>query len=133
MRAFAIVTAVLLASALADPSAAVGPSSAGVTGAIAPAPGSQIGQPAAFRLAPLPSHLAVSRAVASARSFVPASAPAPSAFLQEQARNQGGMPFMIGGGVLFVAGAIVGGDAGTLLMVGGAGAGAYGAYVYFGG
>jgi len=38
---------------------------------------------------------------------------------------------MIAGGALFVAGAIVGGDAGTLLMVGGAGIGAYGLYVHF--
>jgi hypothetical protein len=38
---------------------------------------------------------------------------------------------MIAGGALFVAGAIVGGDAGTLLMVGGAGIGAYGIYLYF--
>ncbi len=38
---------------------------------------------------------------------------------------------MVAGGALFVAGAIVGGDAGTLLMVGGAGVGAYGLYLYF--
>jgi hypothetical protein len=40
---------------------------------------------------------------------------------------------MVAGGILFVAGAIVGRDAGTILMLGGAGVGAYGAYVYFGG
>jgi hypothetical protein len=44
-----------------------------------------------------------------------------------------GVPFMIAGGILFVAGAIAGGDAGTILMLGGAAAGAYGAFVYFGG
>jgi len=38
---------------------------------------------------------------------------------------------MVAGGALFVAGAIVGGDAGTLLMVGGAVVGAYGVYLYF--
>ena len=38
---------------------------------------------------------------------------------------------MIAGGALFVAGAIVGGDAGTILMVGGAGIGAYGLYLHF--
>lgn len=47
--------------------------------------------------------------------------------------DDGGVPFMIGGGILFIAGAIAGGDAGTILMLGGAAAGAYGAFVYFGG
>jgi hypothetical protein len=50
-----------------------------------------------------------------------------------QVRDQSGVPFMVAGGILFVAGAIVGGDGGTLLMVGGAGIGAFGAYKYFGG
>ena len=50
-----------------------------------------------------------------------------------QTRDRGGIPFMVAGGILFVAGAIAGGDGGTLLMVGGAGLGAYGAFVYFGG
>lgn len=44
-----------------------------------------------------------------------------------------GVPFMIAGGIAFLAGAIVGDDAGTVLMLGGAGLGAYGAFVYFGG
>ena len=47
--------------------------------------------------------------------------------------DDAGVPFMIAGGVLFIAGAIAGGDAGTILMLGGAAAGAYGAFVYFGG
>lgn len=50
-----------------------------------------------------------------------------------QERDTGGVPFMVAGGALFIAGAVVGGDAGTLLMVGGAGVGAYGLYIYFGG
>ncbi|MBX6364708.1 MAG: hypothetical protein IRZ00_12640 [Gemmatimonadetes bacterium] len=44
--------------------------------------------------------------------------------------NGPGIALMAAGGALFVAGAIVGGDAGTLLMVGGAGIGAYGIYIY---
>ena len=48
-------------------------------------------------------------------------------------RNDDGVPYMIAGGVAFLAGAIVGDDAGTILMLGGAGVGAYGAFVYFGG
>lgn len=50
-----------------------------------------------------------------------------------QARNSGGIPYMVAGGALFVAGAIVGDTAGTLMMVGGAGVGAYGLFVYYGG
>ena len=47
--------------------------------------------------------------------------------------DDAGVPLMVAGGILFVAGAIAGGDAGTILMLGGAAAGAYGAFVYFGG
>lgn len=50
-----------------------------------------------------------------------------------QARNRRGVPYMVAGGILFVAGAIAEGDGGTLLMLGGAGIGAYGAFIYFGG
>lgn len=50
-----------------------------------------------------------------------------------QARNRRGVPFMVTGGVLFLAGAIIGNDGGTILMIGGAVVGAYGTYVYFGG
>ncbi len=42
-----------------------------------------------------------------------------------------GTGLMIAGGALFVAGLIVGGDAGTLLAVTGAAIGAYGLYLYF--
>jgi hypothetical protein len=49
-----------------------------------------------------------------------------------QVRNRRGIPWMIAGGALFLAGAIIGDDGGTLLILGGIGAGAYGAYVYFG-
>lgn len=46
-------------------------------------------------------------------------------------RRSAGVPLMTAGAVLFVAGAIVGGDAGTVLMIGGAGIAAYGVYLYF--
>ena len=49
-----------------------------------------------------------------------------------QVRNRRGVPFMIAGGAMFLAGAIIGDDGGTLLLLGGIGVGAYGAYVYFG-
>jgi hypothetical protein len=42
-----------------------------------------------------------------------------------------GFGMMIGGGALFVAGLLVGGDAGTLMALAGGGVGAYGLYLYF--
>ena len=50
-----------------------------------------------------------------------------------QERKRKGVPFMVAGGILFITGAIIGNDAGTILMIGGAGIGAYGAFVHFGG
>lgn len=50
-----------------------------------------------------------------------------------QARDRSGIPWMVAGGALFVAGAITGDTAGALMMVGGGVAGAYGLFVYFGG
>jgi hypothetical protein len=49
-----------------------------------------------------------------------------------QVRNRRGVPFMIAGGAMFLAGAVIGDDGGAILMLGGIGVGAYGAYVYFG-
>ena len=49
-----------------------------------------------------------------------------------QVRNRRGIPWMIAGGAMFLVGAIIGDDGGTLLLLGGVGVGAYGAYVYFG-
>lgn len=42
-----------------------------------------------------------------------------------------GTGLIIAGGALFIAGLIIGGDAGTVLAVGGAALGAYGLYQYF--
>jgi hypothetical protein len=42
-----------------------------------------------------------------------------------------GTGLIIAGGALFIAGLIIGGDAGTVLAVGGAAVGAYGLYQYF--
>lgn len=46
-------------------------------------------------------------------------------------RRSSGIPLMAAGAVLFFAGAIIGDDAGTVLMLGGAGVAAYGVYLYF--
>jgi hypothetical protein len=46
------------------------------------------------------------------------------------ARSSNSAALMIVGGAAFLAGAIIGGDAGTIIMVGGAGIGLYGLYLY---
>lgn len=78
--------------------------------------------------------------VAATRPAVPADVPA-DAFRAARAREAGvavaqagsagqGKVYMIVGGAAFLAGAIIGGDAGTLIMVGGAGVGIYGLYLF---
>jgi hypothetical protein len=47
------------------------------------------------------------------------------------ASRGGGMGYMIAGAALFVAGILVDGDAGTVLVLAGAGIGAYGLYLHF--
>lgn len=66
------------------------------------------------------------------------TAPATAEATAEKAVNQpvmqrrgSGMPYMVAGGALLVAGLLIGGDAGTLVAVGGAVIGAYGLYLYF--
>jgi hypothetical protein len=46
------------------------------------------------------------------------------------AHSSNSAALMIVGGAAFLAGAIIGGDAGTIIMVGGAGIGLYGLYLY---
>jgi hypothetical protein len=87
--------------------------------------------PAARPLAPAANSLTVLSSVRL--QSAPIVEPAPLAPVLPQARNRRGVPFMVAGGVLFLAGAIAGGDGGAILMIGGAGVGAYGAFVYFGG
>jgi hypothetical protein len=57
--------------------------------------------------------------------------PAENTALQPMASSGQSIGLMIAGAALFVAGAIIEGDAGTFLMVGGAGIGAYGLYLHF--
>jgi hypothetical protein len=47
-----------------------------------------------------------------------------------QARSRRGMPLMIVGGAAFLAGLIIGDDAGTAIAVGGAAIGLYGLYLW---
>lgn len=69
----------------------------------------------------------------------PAPTPAPSEKTDEKSAHQpamangrAGIGYMIAGLALFVAGAVIDdGDAGTVLMLAGAGIGAYGLYLHF--
>ena len=68
----------------------------------------------------------------SLRAPVKLSLETPTAEINQPAlRGRPGMGYMIAGGALFVAGLIVGGDGGTVLILTGAGIGAYGLYLYF--
>ncbi|HJR64111.1 MAG TPA: hypothetical protein VJ803_10430 [Gemmatimonadaceae bacterium] len=68
-------------------------------------------------------------AAASTAFRPPASpfAPAPVNYAARLTRDQ---QLMIIGGAIFLVGAIIGDDAGTVIMVGGAGVGLYGLYLY---
>jgi hypothetical protein len=57
-----------------------------------------------------------------------ATAAAAPAVVQARGRS---VAYMLAGAALFVGGALIGGDAGTLLMIGGVGFGAYGIYLHF--
>lgn len=118
MRRLGILSVVMIAGLVCLPRAAASQSStsAGVSTA------------AALALAPAPSALTGLDWSTEVRG---ASGRTPRVELP-QVRNRRGIPFMIAGGAMFLAGAIVGGDGGTLLLLGGVGVGAYGAYVYFG-
>ena len=92
-------------------------------------------QASVFPAPPEPTEAAAPRASASLLE-VPAfgEIAEPTLLLpQARVRNRRGIPLMVAGGAAFVAGIIAGGDAGTILMLGGAGVGAWGIYVYFGG
>lgn len=58
------------------------------------------------------------------------AAPAGPTNLLPQARSRRGMPLMIVGGAAFLAGLIIGDDAGTAIAVGGAAIGLYGLYLW---
>jgi hypothetical protein len=76
----------------------------------------------------MPDNAAALLAPAQAEVVVEAREVAPAANMAPSGTGTG---LMIAGAALFVAGLIVGDDAGTLLAVTGAAIGAYGLYLYF--
>lgn len=61
---------------------------------------------------------------------VVAAVPAPATNLQPAAMRKRGVPQMIIGGAAIIGGALVGGDVGTIVSLGGLGYGIYGLYLY---
>ena len=59
-----------------------------------------------------------------------AEAAVPNALAMQRATNRNATTLMIVGGAAFIAGAIIGDTPGTIIMVGGAGIGLYGLYLY---
>ena len=99
------------------------------------APRLQAQRPASA-VAPAPSTLTTMPVgpTVAARSVAlrPATAPTadPRAALASRAQFTRGQTLMIIGGAALLTGAIIGGDAGTIVMLGGAGVGLYGLYLY---
>ena len=92
-------------------------------------------------VASLPLSVAPPAAVAASRPAQAPSAAAVEAMRKSHATEAGkavaaagsrgsGKLYMIVGGAAFLAGAIIGDDAGTIIMIGGAGVGIYGLYLY---
>jgi hypothetical protein len=82
-------------------------------------------------LRPGPGSLSALPATAELARFIAEELPRADAPALLQPRPRGAVPLMAAGGTLLLAGAIIGGDAGTLVMVGGAGILAWGVYLYF--
>ena len=79
--------------------------------------------------APLASGPTVQAAQAAVHPDLRMDATVPRAFdVRQQLRRS--ETLMIVGGAIFLAGAIIGDDAGTIIMIGGAGVGIYGLYLY---
>ena len=117
MSRIGIVSVVMIAGALVFPRAATSQAPSGAA------------TPAAALLAPTSTHPLL---LGSAWPDEPRLGKAPERFVElPQARNRRGVTFMIVGGAMFLAGAVIGDDGGTILVLGGIGLGAYGAYIYF--
>ena len=71
--------------------------------------------------------VAAARAAVSADLHMDARVPASLDLRQRLTRSES---LMIIGGAIFLAGAIIGDDAGTIIMIGGAAVGIYGLYLY---
>ncbi len=106
--------------------------------AFAPVPGAEAqvaDQPSVAVSAPRPDALSarqagISRAVLAEHARQVEAVPAAGSTAVTQARSRRGTTLMIVGGAAFLAGLIIGDDAGTAIAVGGAAIGLYGLYLW---
>ncbi|MFL5574501.1 MAG: hypothetical protein ACJ79S_00800 [Gemmatimonadaceae bacterium] len=119
-----------LASTAPDAPLAAAPSAAPVAAPAAAAePQAPTGGPTLAAASVAVRAVADDRPALSARSEASAAAPLNALPAARSTRTQS-KALMIVGGAAFVAGAIIGDDAGTIIMIAGAGVGLYGLYQY---
>ena len=120
----------LLAVALLATAPAARAQSGATTPAVSPAGATPVSFAPAQRSGP-DAALRVVGARPVAAAHVDASAlEEESSALRRRARFSNSQTLMIVGGAAFIAGALIGDDAGTIVMVGGAAVGLYGLYLY---
>lgn len=122
-RALVVLAAVALAQALAPALASAQ--------AAAPPAASASGSSAAERLGPRTTNPALLSPGPRLQAEGPAALEPTAAAVAAKEGKGESVTFMIVGGALFAAGLIAGGDAGTVMVLAGAGIGAYGLYLYF--
>ena len=135
--AWATAAALCAAATVSPLRAAHAQSATGGTGDGIAAPAAEAQQPAASRpVAAGPTLASASVAVRASgaeeqQRLAAAASAVPTNALPAQ-RNSQGQPkaLMIVGGAAFIAGALIGDTAGTAIMIGGAGIGLYGLYLY---
>jgi hypothetical protein len=138
MPRFQRITVVLAALCIATPLAAQGITPRNEQ----PADSTRVAVPATVELSASPAAVAApATAVTPAMSLAPTRAnavaglqlrteglaPAP---VPEPGKNSGNTALMLVGGAALIVGAVIGGDAGTIIMIGGAGVGLYGLWQY---
>ena len=124
----AVVAALVLAAPVAGAQERATDSVTVTTSEVAPAP-------VTTAPAMLPAPVAATRPAlatdVSASAFRAARAQEAGVAVAQAGGSRGeGKLYMIVGGAAFLAGAIIGDDAGTIIMIGGAGVGIYGLYLY---
>jgi hypothetical protein len=123
----AAVAPVARAQAVAgDSLARIAPPSLAPASVAAPAAGGST----VVQAAPVAVMRATSGDAAADEAFRAARTREAGAVAMRQASRGSGKMYMIIGGVTFLAGAIIGDDAGTIIMIGGAAVGIYGLYLY---
>ena len=127
----ALALAVVAAPALRAQSAAsdsVAP--AAVVAASLPAASAPGAAPSVVQATPVAATRAMAGDVAPEVALRATRAREAGRVVMQQGSGRNGKMYMIIGGVAFLAGAIIGDDAGTIIMIGGAGIGLYGLYLY---